>query len=233
MGYRLGVDLDNVCAQFQEHWAAKYAEWFGVTVERLDAWDAFVDETHFENSREFWAWVENVPNFWESMPAVPGAFGAILDLARQGNEIVFITSRDAKFRAATETWLKRFWPLQLRRPQIHHTMESQKGGISVQVYIDDSPAVLDALRGKPCVLIFDRPWNREVQTGRGLHRVKGWAGVRSFISAMSEGLTPEEAMSELVRETEELGLYEEPGLTEEEIALLTRDGKDEAVEVEA
>lgn len=185
MGYRIGVDLDGVCADFDRQWRTKYQEWFGgEALAFTGSWDAFLEQTHFENEAEFWAWVNEVPNFWESMPAVPGAFGAILTLARQGNEVVFITSRHQQTRQATETWLKRFWPLSLRRPQIHHTNKSQKGAIECQLYVDDNPAVLEALRGKPCVLIFDQPWNTEVKSGRGLHRVRGWAELTKFVGRL-------------------------------------------------
>lgn len=184
MSFTLGIDIDGVLADFQSHWANLYDEWFGVKVDRkkLTGWEAWKDVTHFTTEAELWTWVNHVPQFWESMPTIPGAMGALYQFSAQdGHRPQLITSRHPMTRSNTIEWVKRNLPNTNVLPELHFVASELKGTIDVQVYIDDSPKVIEALREKPCVLLFDQPWNRDVETGGSVHRVRGWREVRDFL----------------------------------------------------
>lgn len=183
----IGVDLDNVVADFQSHWAKVYETWFGrsVPADALDEWDGIVLGTHFANEGEFWAWVASVPGFWETMPPVPGALGGLYLLHNAGHRISFITSRHESARHATKDWVWCHFPSTSTPPVIHHVGASLKGTIDVQAYIDDDPRALRALaaEGKPLVIRYKRPWNKG-EPGLG---VDTWADVVALIERVSAG----------------------------------------------
>lgn len=212
MGFKIGVDLDGVSADFDRHWRNEYRVWFGVEIPvASEHWDSFLDDTHFESEDEFWAWVRSVPAFWERMPVIPGAFGSLYELLRAGNEITFITSRPEHARAGTESWLARHYPIGFPKPRVEFRLKHLKGGIPVQVYLDDNPEVVESLREKPCVLIFDQPWNRDVKPSKSVHRVRGWGEVKRFIDCLNSGdfFEPDE-IDERVHEDPSVGGSTDP-----------------------
>lgn len=183
---RIGVDIDGVLADFQGGWITRYFDWFGRSIpqDQYGEWDAFLQA--FDTPEEFWAWTDAVPGFWANLEPITGALGGVYQLLRGGHELVLITSRHPKVRAQTEAWVKANWPVG-KLPQLHHLPSAQKGTIDCQIYIDDAPKVLEGLGNKPCVLIFDQPWNREVKGAKNLHRVRGWGEVVRFVETMGRG----------------------------------------------
>lgn len=194
MSLTIGLDLDGVTVDFQGGWARAYEQWFGkkIPAAKLASWNSFLDATHFETAPEFWRWIDAIPNFWVDLDPIPGALGGVFRLEREfGHRISVITSRHEKVRDQTSAWIRRYWPVTKTLPTAHHTGKSTKGMIDVQVYIDDAPAVVEALSGKPCVVLFDRPWNAEVKLTRNLHRVKGWDELVRFIRLLEHPEVPE------------------------------------------
>jgi 5'(3')-deoxyribonucleotidase len=193
---RLGFDIDGCLADFNGRWRSEYERWFGV--EPPDGFlpfgaegEAYLQEnTVFQEEGQFWSWTDAVPDFWSGMPTIPGAMGAVYQLERAGHEIVLITSRHKKARPQTEQWVQRNWPTPLvgrKLPRLEHVYKSQKGTIDCQIYVDDNPEVLNALTHKPCVIVFDQPWNREVKSTDRVHRARGWGQVVSFVETVSQG----------------------------------------------
>jgi 5'(3')-deoxyribonucleotidase len=183
---RIGIDADNVLADFQGHWISLYEKWFQreVDPELATQWDCIVDGTHFENSSEFWAWAESVPEFWESMPAEPGAQGAVYELKRKGHELLVLTNRKDKASTPTKIWVLEQLP-HGSITSIHH-IPGDKSVVDCQLYIDDNPRRLVELAAKkPNVVIFDQPWNQEVETKPGLIRCKGWREVLEYVEFLS------------------------------------------------
>jgi 5'(3')-deoxyribonucleotidase len=182
---RIGIDADNVLADFQAHWSNLYEQWFPwSTLGDLSAWNAIVDSTHFGSKNQFWNWVDSVPGFWQSMPVEPGAQGAVYELKRAGHDLLVLTNRHERASVQTRFWVEEHLPLG-SVSSIHH-IPGDKSIVDCQLYIDDNPERLLELAAKrPNVVIFDQPWNQEVETKPGLIRCKGWKEVLEYVDFLS------------------------------------------------
>lgn len=182
---KIGLDIDGVLTDFDGGWVDQYERWFGVTVDRekLGSWSAWKNFTHFADESEFWAWIDVVPNFWRDLAPVPGALGGVYKLSRLfGHEICFISNRKPHNREQTLEWFRRNLPIANVLPDLHLVPARSKGNVDVQVYVEDSPRELEALAAiKPCVIVFDQPWNRDVKSGHNVHRVRGWDELCQFV----------------------------------------------------
>lgn len=160
---RIGCDLDGVTFDFQGHWIRLYKQWFDRLVyeEHANSWNGLVTGTHFKDEPEFFDWFDSAKG-WESMPSLPGAFGALYELQKE-HEIIFLTSRhgeDAKNQTVKMINDGPFWHLPL-----FMELGSHKEDIGCDVYIDDSPAVIKSLTKAGKRLIkFNHPWNDKVAT---------------------------------------------------------------------
>lgn len=184
----VGLDIDNVLADFQGGWAARYEQAFDRKPTVLNTWDALVDGTHFNTAAEFWAWADSVPGFWRDLPPVKGATGGVYDLLEAGHQLVLITNRHPETRLQTFDWVEKHWPL-LRRglPQINFVKHGEKGKIPAQIYVDDSPNELTALKAeKPAVVRFKQPWNKDLEVP-GLLTAATWRDLVDLIDAIGRG----------------------------------------------
>lgn len=211
MALHLGIDIDGVLADFDGHFRKTYEHWFGVPHEaEPGTWDILGKGTWFPDAPAAWAWIDRVPRFWQGVPTLPGALGAVYRLLyAEGHRISLLTTRSGAARIPTQEWLQANWPAANTLPAIQFVSSGLKGTVDCQLYVEDSPTELESLRNKPCVLIFDQPWNRDVKEGQGLHRVKGWAGVEKFIWELTHGdeiphyTTTQKALASKVRKAGE------------------------------
>lgn len=154
----VGVDLDGVIADFDGGWRRAYAVWYGKEVRDLtEEWDDNARLT-FGSQAEFFAWVGDVPGFWQDLAPVPGALGALRELRKQGHQIRFITARPEWARSQTLRWL-----IANGQPSDELHFTGEKWRVPAHIYIDDSPAVLADLKEAkaPYVIRFARPWNKK------------------------------------------------------------------------
>lgn len=169
----VGLDLDGVVADFTAGWVDTYNHWFEETVSYLEVtdWSSLVELTHFDTETAFFEWLLEVQGFWSELPVIPGALGGISLLQAAGVQFRVITNRPTWSRSQTERWLQSTWPATGPAPVPHFVAD--KTTIDCQVYIDDSPIVLNHLKkANRRAITFDQPWNRHVHHHP---RAKGWA----------------------------------------------------------
>jgi len=162
---RVGVDLDGVVADFTGGWIRLYNAQFGaeVTPDQVTAWDAPEQLTHFGSMTGFWRWARsagaNGRSLFAALKPYPGAVAglrALLDVAH----VAIITTKPAWAIPDTLDWLAR---LRLPLREVHIT--SDKPSVPCEVYLEDSPMQLEALRRRrpdSVVCRFVRPWNSPV-----------------------------------------------------------------------
>ena len=162
---RVGVDLDGVVADFNGGWTRLYNAQFGsaLTADQVTAWDAPEALTHFDSMTGFWRWARtaggNGRSLFAELKPYPGAVNglrALLDAAH----VAIITTKPAWAIPDTLHWLAR---LGLPLREVHIT--SDKPSVPCEVYLEDSPIQLAALRRhrpEAVVCRFVRPWNRPV-----------------------------------------------------------------------
>jgi 5'(3')-deoxyribonucleotidase len=161
----LGVDLDGVCADFYGRMRVIAAEWFGVPVAGLPTEVSFpltewgVGPGEYRKLHRF---AVTQHELFRSMHAIPGAGPALRRLSRRGVRIRIITHRlvvehfHQSAVAQTVEWLDRngipYWDL---------CFMGVKGAVDADLYIDDSPENITALRSEQCdVIAFTNSTNR-------------------------------------------------------------------------
>jgi 5'-nucleotidase len=166
-GIVIGVDIDAVCADHNAAFREHVAEALGVDPESLGdqldwnyrSWGLSDEDfltIHQQGVRD---------SMFYDMPPIPGVKDALKAMAKRGATIRVITHRlyapHNHEKAITDTarWLDRH-----RIPYHDLCMVGDKPAVYADVYIDDAPHNVHALRdktGKP-VIVFDQPYNQSV-----------------------------------------------------------------------
>jgi 5'(3')-deoxyribonucleotidase len=114
-------------------------------------------------------------DFISNLPVIAGAQEAVKHLSKNNN-IMFITSRRKCLEKVTRTWIRNnFGDYPVR---FTDDVEDNKNGYAVDILIDDAAHHIEAFakRGHPAI-VFDCPWNRDVESGLLIKRAKDWADV--------------------------------------------------------
>lgn len=183
----IGVDLDGVVVDFQNTWAELYIEYFDhwIAPEALDKYDALLDETHFENIQEFYAWFHRASG-WHKLPYLPGSRGGVDAILAAGHEVRFITARPWNAKIPTDDWLMLSPWSGTREVRLHVLSNGEsKGTIKCDIYIDDTPSVIDDLvKQAKQVIVFDQAWNRDVHNGHYVRRARDWDDVVQLVDSI-------------------------------------------------
>jgi 5'(3')-deoxyribonucleotidase len=171
-GYRLGIDLDGVVADFNAGWMARYNEEHGTTLtpDQVTTWGAMIPLTRFGSEAEFWDWARNDggPGLFRHLPLIDGAVESLQRLARQ-HDIVIITTKPDWAVSETYQWIGDH---AIPTNEVHITHD--KWTVDCDIYLDDGPHNLEALvRERPnrTTCRFVRPWNDPVP---GVVDVDSW-----------------------------------------------------------
>lgn len=187
----LGVDLDGVCADYYPFMRRVVAEWLGQNVDALPVevgWDMLewgVAPGEFRKVHRF-AVVQR--SLFHDMGMVPGAGPALRRLSNLGIRIRIITHRLVieHFHqiavAQTVEWLDRhgipYWDL---------CFMGEKGAVNADLYIEDSPHNIEALRrdGRD-VIVFTHSANRHLDVDSA-SRAGDWAEVERLTVERFQG----------------------------------------------
>lgn len=177
--FSLGLDLDQTTAQWVPAMRTWLAAHRGVELERIPdahSYDLiavgwFADAAE---QRQLMAAAHD-SGVLRGLKPFDGALDALRRLSLAGVQIDVITSRDvgAAYEADTEHWLAA-----CALPHRSLTFASDKSTVRADVYVDDSPSVIAALRraGRE-VIAFDQPYNRHVAGPRACN----WAGLETMV----------------------------------------------------
>ena len=179
----LGVDLDGVCANFYARMREIAAEWFEkdigafpLTVSYgLSEWGIH-SPAEYESLHRF---AVTQRNLFETVPMIDGARRVLRALSNEGYRIRIITHRlfiqyfhEMSVRQ-TIVWLDRngipYWDLCFMK---------EKDQVGADIYVEDSPANLERLRGRGHYAIcFANSTNEHI----GEPRAETWDGVYELI----------------------------------------------------
>jgi 5'(3')-deoxyribonucleotidase len=163
---RVGIDLDGVVADFTGGWIRLYNAQFGAQIraDQVTTWDAAEELTHFGSMTAFWRWARtagsNGRSLFAALEPYPGAVAGLRALLNV-THVAIITTKPAWAIPDTLDWLAR---LRLPLREVH--IISDKPSVPCEVYLEDSPLQLAALRRRrpdSIVCRFVRPWNRPVE----------------------------------------------------------------------
>lgn len=181
----LGVDLDGVCADFYTRMREIAAEWFERDIAELTTTPSFSlaewgirDIEHYKQLHQF---AVTQRNLFETCPKIPGAAPTLRKLSDEGYRIRIITHRlfidNFHEAAVTQTvrWLEhhgiRFKDLCFMR---------EKDQVGADVYIDDTPVNIEALRAAGhYAIVFANSTNMHLADPRAAN----WEEVYALIKA--------------------------------------------------
>lgn len=181
---RVGVDLDGVVSDFTGGWLRRYNAAFGtnLSVDQVTAWDSTTELTGFTKS-EFWQWVRTAGDGGRSLFAALEPYpGAVEGLRRllDAAHVVILTTKPAWAIPDTLHWLS---TLDLPLREVHITTD--KTAVDCDVYVEDSPKHLAALRRNrrdSVVCRWVRPWNRPLD---GVVDVEDFADVLVVVRSLA------------------------------------------------
>lgn len=187
-GKIIGVDLDGVCADFYGRMREITAEWFECKIDELTENVSFglsewgVAPGKYESLHRFAVLQRGL---FETSPMIPGARKYLRRLSDEGARIRIITHRLFVFyfhkAAVSQTidWLDR-----CGIPYVDLCFMKEKEQVGADIYIDDSPRNVDALRraGHP-VICFGNSTNTEVAPPRA----SNWQEVYELIHRVAAG----------------------------------------------
>lgn len=152
---KLGIDLDDVAVEFRTGFRKLYWDHFGIYYPDTGYWD-LKTISHFKDDESLWTWIEkSTPNFFHELEPVKGAVESLQKLA-QDHEITIITDKPKWAEDAPLYWLTKW-----RVPYSSIYITKTKADISCDIYLDDGPHNLVALRTCTNAIVarMVKPWN--------------------------------------------------------------------------
>jgi len=187
---RLGIDLDGVVADFNRGWITRYNADFDadLSLDVVDRWDGLITPTHFSDMREFWEWASNHGDgsLFRHLDTHEGALPTLRTLAT-GHDIVILTTKPRWAVHDTFAWIA---DNKIPTREVHILWK--KWSVDCDVYLDDSPQMVQGLRRhRPDKVVcrFVRPWNDPVE---GVVDVASWEDFATLIQSLpaGPGVTP-------------------------------------------
>ena len=186
---KLGLDCDDVLADFVEGLPAVYNQRYGTSYSVRDFSPDFVHlqqvlgEQGYKNLEEMF--LDEL--YVLEISPVPGAVEGVAALQNSGVELYVITNRvvaknmDVN-RKLTEKWLGKHFAGAFMEVIYAKATGRKKGEIcrerDITLLVDDSfPNVLSVNEVGIPALLYDRHWNKEVPEGALVKRVKDWGEV--------------------------------------------------------
>ena len=181
----LGLDLDGTCADFYSRMREIASEWTGQPLESLPVepqWGLGNWGIGMDNYARFHRFAVTQRGLFETMKPIANAPQAIRRLGMEGIRIRIITHRliIRYFHEAavqqTVRWLD-YWSI----PYWDLCFMRDKGEVGADLYVEDSPENIRALRARSKeVIILSNPTNKELAPGPG-GRADGWLAAEEMI----------------------------------------------------
>lgn len=171
---RIAVDLDGVLAETMTAWCALVNEEFGtrLTIDDIDGWASW---RKFGISKDdFFRLLDGAWEDWEKVPPTETGLAAKVRKVETLGSLDIVTGRSRKTVSSAKSWLAH------HRISYHRFIRvdgwRDKVLLNYDVYIDDAPDLMPLVSRNPAMraILYERPWNRDLSTMRGVVRVKGW-----------------------------------------------------------
>tara|TARA_Y100000034_G_C6878007_1_gene401825 strand:+ start:439 stop:1050 length:612 start_codon:yes stop_codon:yes gene_type:complete len=187
----IAVDIDDVIAEFMDGFIQFHNEKYGTSLVKKDLVDysfwRVLKEEREEGIKRIYNFIDS-SNFKEILPA-EGAF-EVLNLLKEENELVIITSRPKSFTKQTEEWIKNHFPGIFSKIHFSYNRDIQKKGnktknkiceeLKVDIFIEDSLEYSEECVSEGTkVLLLNKPWNQREELPHNLIRIQDWNEVLS------------------------------------------------------
>lgn len=183
---KIGLDMDEVLANFMEGFFKFYNSKFSKNISHLDMKNYHLFKILGGTHQEAVSLVDDFHDseFFDSMTSVDGAKEALASL--KDHELVIITARPRKFSEKTIKFLRNNFPWRnfsvFYSSEVHgHEGTKNKAEIcndlGIKIIVEDSAdhSPLYANSGIK-VILLDKPWNKNCEEHENIIRVKDWKG---------------------------------------------------------
>ena len=192
---RIGIDLDDVLADFVPAFLAYYNRRHGTTFSKGDVWSYHFWEvfgvSKDETLRRVFAFLDSPEA--DHMRPIDGSREGIAALA-EDHELHIVTGRQDRIAEMTFRWLS--WRFGDPFEDIHFANHYSGSGpnlskgvicdrLGLDVLVDDAPtnALESAAPGRK-VLLLDAPWNSAIRETDSIMRVRSWGNIVLTIGSL-------------------------------------------------
>lgn len=175
---RIGIDIDGVVANFVAALVPLVKNRYGLALRERDIYVHDLDLVLGVMQYEVMDLVRQAIKC--DLEPYPGAILGLRRLRRQ-HEVTLVTSRPVDMMDVTKAWLSRRG---IPHDDLLHFGEGSKhhNELGFHVFVDDHLRETFGFVGKvPCIIIFDRPWNRTFNAGGLFKRAHNWRELVSII----------------------------------------------------
>jgi len=177
----LGVDLDGVVADFYEALRPVAAEWRGVPVDSLTREVSYgLPEWGIQDYSDLHRFAVLQKQIFSTMPTIPGAAAALREFGFNDNIRVRIITHRLYTKYLHETAVKQTieWLEEHGIPYWDICFMKEKGDVGADLYIEDSPSNIQALRAtRDKVLIYTNSTNKKLKG----ERADNWDEVKAKV----------------------------------------------------
>lgn len=189
----VAVDLDDVVLDFfQGVIDAMYRE-FDVYIlkEDITTWDdnqvkLFPWKDY--GYKSWWDWMQKREWLWANFDAVPGAVGGISALRGAGHHVELLTAKPEWAEHNVWKWLG-LWRLPVTSVRIVGVNDTKHAVSDADILVDDKPSNIQGWVDSDDTrlgVLFDQPWNRDMEIGERMVRVASWHGVQETVRMMED-----------------------------------------------
>lgn len=183
---RILLDQDQVLAQWVERVLQYFNEDFGtkLTVEDIKTWD--MTENLGPRSEAAIRSYMRYPELYRDLDPVEGAIDGVKSLIDDGHDVVIVTavprSAGISYHGKLE-WLRRNMPyFDLANLISCHRKDLIRG----DMLLDDGPHNIEPFMKVGHAVVFDRPWNKDVE---GHARVHSWKEFLEYVKLLESNQT--------------------------------------------
>jgi len=182
---KIALDLDGVLADTMKLWLRLWNRRTGqkLSYEDLTEWDFWrnleISEAEFmEIMNEAW-------RMWKSLPPTEPNLSEKVSRLKELGRIDIVTARPRETEKYALRWLDEQGILYDSYVWIRSSRIKAK--LDYDVFIDDSPLIVDGcIMRKKILLLYDRPWNKNVPESRLVYRIKSLDEAYAILKEVSK-----------------------------------------------
>jgi 5'-nucleotidase len=176
---RILIDQDNVLADFDGSFLSIWRDRFPDRpfVPLAERMVFYIRESYPADARADVEAIYTAPGFIRDLPPIPGAIEALQEMKAEGHIVRICTSPLSQYQNCVEekhAWVENHLGKEWVAAVI---LANDKTEIRGDTLIDDRPEVRGELEPEWEYVLFDRPWNRNVNTSKRLISWSDWRKV--------------------------------------------------------
>lgn len=178
---KIAIDLDGVLAESMIVWCELANKEFGTQL-KIDDLDTWASWRKFGISKnDFYRLLDESWEDWKQIPPTEPNIARKVSSIRQYGELDIVTGRSATTEKAARNWVdhqKIPYNQFVRVPGWR-----EKADLGYDVFVDDAPDLMPLIsRGLLAwAVLYDRPWNQNVQNMRKVVRAKSWKQIPKLL----------------------------------------------------